>query len=90
MANGTPIANPVWQDIQGIFAPFTSNMMWRFNLGVYENVSANASIIYDRIGPGGDMPPPPFPPLSDAQVQTFKNWMDHGCPQTATPVSATA
>lgn len=91
MANGTPIANPVWQDIQGIFAPFTSQMMWRFNLGSYEDVSANASIIYGRISdPDDPMPPLPFPPLSQAQIQTFKNWMDQGCPQTAGSAPAAA
>ena len=89
MANGTPIANPVWQDIQGMFAPFTSQMMWRLDLGSYENVSVNASIIYDRISdPDNPMPPLPFPPLSQAQIQTFKNWMVQGCPQTAAPAAA--
>jgi hypothetical protein len=84
MANGTPVANPGWEDIQGIFAPFTSQMMWRLNLGDYENVKANAQIILLRLTqPGLTMPPPGFPPLTQAQVTTFQNWVDQGCPQTA-------
>jgi hypothetical protein len=84
MSNGTPVTNPGWQDVAGIFAPFTSQMMWRFNLGSYEDVSANAQIILLRIKTFGDMPPPPFPPLTAAQIQTFQNWVDQGCPQTPT------
>jgi hypothetical protein len=84
MANGTPVANPVWADIKGMFAPFASQMMWRLNLGSYEDVAANAQIIYLRlVTPGLTMPPPPYPPLTPAQIHTFKNWMDQGCPQEA-------
>jgi hypothetical protein len=93
MSNGTPVTNPGWQDVAGIFAPFTSQMMWRFNLGSYEDVSANAQIILLRIKTFGDMPPPPFPPLTPTQIQTFENWVNAGCPQTAPSgggVSATA
>ncbi|HEU0015186.1 MAG TPA: hypothetical protein VFQ45_15960 [Longimicrobium sp.] len=92
MANGTPVANPGWDDIQGIFAPFRSQMMWRFNLGSYEDVAANAQIILLRIQTTGDMPPPPYPPLTDAQITTFKTWVNNRCPLTAptTPSSATA
>lgn len=86
MANGTPVANPGWDDIQGIFAPFRSQMMWRFNLGSYEDVAANAQIILLRIQTIGDMPPPPYPPLTAAQITTFQTWVQNGCPQT--PVSA--
>lgn len=87
MANGTPVANPGWEDIQGIFAPFTAQMMWRFNLGSYEDVAANAQIILFRLQ-GGDMPPPPFPPLTAAQLTTFQTWVANGCPQTASATSA--
>ncbi|HYW10729.1 MAG TPA: hypothetical protein VE871_02200 [Longimicrobium sp.] len=86
MANGTPVANPGWDDIQGIFAPFRSQMMWRFNLGSYDDVAANAQIILLRILTIGDMPPPPYPPLTDAQITTFQTWVENGCPQT--PLSA--
>jgi hypothetical protein len=83
MANGTPIANPGWQDIQGMFAPFASQMMWRLNLGSYADVSANAQIILLRISdPAVIMPPPPFPPLTVDQIGTFRNWVAQGCPET--------
>jgi hypothetical protein len=90
MANGTPVANPGWDDIQGIFAPFRSQMMWRFNLGSYEDVAANAQIILLRIQVMGDMPPPPYPPLTDAQITTFQTWVQNGCPQTAPSASGGA
>jgi hypothetical protein len=89
MANGTPVANPGWDDIQGIFAPFRSQMMWRFNLGSYDDVSANAQIILLRIKTFGDMPPPPYPPLTPAQITTFETWVQNGCPETA-PTAAAA
>lgn len=90
MANGTPVANPGWDDIQGIFAPFRPQMMWRFNLGSYEDVAANAQIILFRIKTVGDMPPSPYPPLTPAQIQTFQNWVDQECPQTPQTGSAPA
>jgi hypothetical protein len=55
-------------------------MMWRFDLTRYDDVKANASVIYGMIVPGGGMPPPPFPPLPDAQVKLFQQWMFEGCP----------
>ena len=59
-------------------------MMWRFDLTKFEDVQANASLIYAQLIPVGgviNMPPPPFPPLTDAQVAMFKKWMDEGCPR---------
>lgn len=85
MANGTPVLNPGWQDIQGMFSQFASNMAWRLNLNDYDDVKANAQTILLRISTPGDMPPPPFPALTDAQVITFKTWVDHGCPQNPLP-----
>jgi len=90
MANGTPVENPGWEDIQGIFAPFTAQMMWRLDLGSYSDVAANAQIILLRIVTFGDMPPPPFPPLTPAQITTFQNWVNNGCPQNPGPPSADA
>lgn len=90
MANGTPVANPGWDDIQGIFAPFRSQMMWRFNLGSYDDVKANAQIILLRIVTFGDMPPPPYPPLTSAQITTFQTWVQNGCPETAPSTSSAA
>ena len=69
-------------DIAPIFSPFRAAMRWRFDLLDYDNVKANAPIIWGRISsPEIDvpMPPPPFPPLSPAQIAAFKQWMDEGC-----------
>jgi len=68
-------------DIMPIFKQFQGPMMWRFDLTSYEAVMANAATIYGRISnPGNPMPPPPFPPLTQEQIQTFQNWMNQGCP----------
>jgi hypothetical protein len=52
-------------------------MMWRFDLTNYDQVRANAQVIYGRIN-GGGMPPPPFDPLTLEQIQLFQQWMDEG------------
>ena len=70
-------------DIMPLFNQFKGQMMWRLDLTNYEHVKANARIIYDRIADPnllGPMPPPPFDPLTSEQVQTFRQWMDEGCP----------
>lgn len=68
-------------DIMPIFKQFQGPMMWRFDLTSYEAVMANAATIYGRISnPGNPMPPPPFPPLTAAQIQMFQSWMNQGCP----------
>ncbi len=70
-------------DIQPIFAQFVAQMRWRFDLTRYEDVRANADMIYSLISaddPDGRMPPPPFDPLSSAQVAAFKSWKDAGFP----------
>lgn len=66
-------------DIRPIFKQFQGPMMWRFNLTDYNAVLGNAQLIYDKIS-AGNMPPPPFPPLTAAQIKTFEDWMDQGCP----------
>ena len=71
-------------DVAPIFSPFRAAMRWRFDLLDYENVKANASIIWGRISvketPTGQipMPPPPFPPLTSTQIATFQQWMEDG------------
>ena len=55
-------------------------MLWRFDLAHYEAVRANAELIYANISPGGGMPPPPLPPLSPADLQTFESWIAEACP----------
>ena len=73
-------------DIAPMFSEFQSHMRWRFNLLDYENVKANAEMIYGRISVTETitgtvpMPPPPFTPLTTTQVGKFRQWMDEGCP----------
>jgi hypothetical protein len=55
-------------------------MMWRFDLTDYSAVVANAETIYGRISSvDSPMPPPPFPMLTQAEIQTVKEWIDGGC-----------
>ena len=54
--------------------------MWRFDMTSYEQVKANADLIWKRISdPGNPMPPPPFDPLPRQQIETFQNWIRDGC-----------
>ena len=66
-------------DVAPMLAPYRENMLWRFDLGDYAAVTANAQIIYGALR-GGSMPPPPLPVLSGADTATFKSWMDDQCP----------
>ena len=66
-------------DIKPLFEPFASAMMWRFDLTDYEAVLANCQTIADRLGQ--DMPPPPFPLLTDDQQALFARWIANGCPR---------
>ena len=66
-------------DIMPLFNQFSGQMMWRFDLTNYDQVRANAQVIYGRInGDGGPMPPPPFDPLTTEQIQLFQQWMAEG------------
>jgi hypothetical protein len=70
-------------DVMPILFQFKGQMMWRLDLTSYEQVKANAQLIYDVITAGPDsphtrMPAPPFPPLTESQIQTFKQWMVDG------------
>jgi len=67
-------------DIAPMFAPYRDNMMWRFDLGDYDAVKANAAAIYGQISSAGGMPPPPLPPLEPSDVATFMSWMAESCP----------
>jgi hypothetical protein len=70
-------------DIKPLFAQFVGEMRWRLDLTRYEDVRANAQLIYTFIrsaDPDGRMPPAPFEPLSLEQVAQFKRWMDEGFP----------
>jgi hypothetical protein len=66
-------------DIGPLFKQFQGPMMWRLDLTSYDAVKANAPLIFGQISTQL-MPPPPFPPLSDAQVATFAAWMKQGFP----------
>jgi hypothetical protein len=70
------------RDIAPALAPYRDNMMWRFDLGDYEAVKANAQLIFANISPtdGSQMPPPPLPRLRPAEVAVFNSWMSEGCP----------
>ena len=71
-------------DIKPIFAPFVGEMRWRLDLTNYDDVRANAALIYTYIrsaDPDGRMPPPPFDPLTLEQIAHFKTWIDEGFPR---------
>jgi hypothetical protein len=68
-------------DIAPMLAPYRDNMLWRLDLTDYEAVKANATAIRDHIDPsGGDMPPPPLPPLDPGDIGVFQAWITEGCP----------
>jgi hypothetical protein len=66
-------------DIQPLFKQFQGPMMWRLDLTSYDTVKANAALIYGQISTQS-MPPPPFDPLTAAQIATFQAWMNAGYP----------
>ncbi len=62
-------------DIVPIFYQFKKQMMWRFDLTNYDDVKANYGQILSRISSKDNpMPPPPFAPLSQKDIDTFKAW----------------
>jgi hypothetical protein len=72
------------KDIAPVFRQFRGSMMWRLDLTKFEDVKANAAMIYSQIVPNEGsvgMPPPPYPPLTNEQVASFKSWMDEGFPR---------
>ncbi|MES1245627.1 MAG: hypothetical protein ABUT39_28735 [Acidobacteriota bacterium] len=79
---GAPESVSFANDIMPLFKQFQGPMMWRLDLTSYDAVKANAQTIYGLISaaPPNNMPPPPFPPLTDEQIATFKAWMDTGFP----------
>ena len=76
---GAPASVSFANDIMPLFKQFQGPMMWRLDLTNYDAVKTNAQTIYDQISTQS-MPPPPFPPLTDAQIAAFKLWMDSGFP----------
>jgi hypothetical protein len=55
------------------------NMAWRFGLTTYDDVKANAMLIYSRMtNLSAPMPPPPYPPFTPEQIALFNQWMLDG------------
>lgn len=77
------MATPTFNDdIMPFLYPWRAQMLWRLDLTKYEDVKANAEVIYGQIsGETGQMPPPPFDPLTSEQISAFKSWMDGGYPE---------
>lgn len=67
------------KDIVPIFRQFRGSMTWRLDLTKFDDVKSNAAMIYNQISTK-QMPPTPFPPLTQQQVALFKVWMDSGFP----------
>ncbi len=69
-------------DIAPILFKYRGQMAWRLDLASYDDVKANAPIIYEFISysPGNPpaMPPPPFSPFPQEFVQLFQTWMNTG------------
>jgi hypothetical protein len=66
-------------DIAPMFKPFDVNMAWRFGLTTYDDVKANAMLIYSRMtNLSSPMPPPPYPPFTAEQIALFNQWMLDG------------
>jgi hypothetical protein len=65
-------------DIRPLFRPQdVEEMSWAFDLSSYEDVRANAEVIYQRLADGSM---PCDGPWDDAQVQRFRDWIDAGGP----------
>lgn len=65
------------EDIAPLFKQFRGQMIWRFDLADYDDMRANADLVYEMIS-SSQMPPPPFDPFSSDQTKMFKAWMAGG------------
>jgi len=66
-------------DIAPTLFKYRGQMAWRLDLANYDDVKANAAIIFEFIsGDSPGMPPAPFDPLPQAFVQAFNTWMNTG------------
>jgi hypothetical protein len=65
------------KDIVPMFYEFRGPMLWRLDLTKYEDVKANAAMIYSQMSQQ-NMPPPPFPPFTANQTSLFQQWMTEG------------
>jgi hypothetical protein len=72
------------KDIRPLFTERDVHAMSKaFNLASYDEVKANAAIIYDRVrGIGGAVMPPPPPrgegPWPQAHIELFAQWIAGG------------
>ncbi|MGB1242427.1 MAG: tyrosinase family protein [Chitinophagales bacterium] len=88
----TPIT---WNEIQHFFTPGEIGCMknrtgghGKIDLGSYESVKANAGLIYQRVADGSM--PLGGTPWKKAKVGQFLDWVQHGCPETASESEAHA
>jgi uncharacterized membrane protein len=66
-------------DIQPLFTQFRGQMLWRLDLTSYDQVKANAQLIYAKLTSKDDpMPPAPFEPLTKDQKDKFLQWINDG------------
>ncbi|HYE27180.1 MAG TPA: hypothetical protein VEA61_02950 [Allosphingosinicella sp.] len=90
----TPSPPTFDDDIAPPLFEYAGPMAWRLDLTSYDDVKANAAIIYGQIqygpspGPGlppaaPGMPPPPFPPFDQSYIDLFGQWIKNGCPKSA-------
>jgi hypothetical protein len=63
-------------DIAPTLFKYRGQMAWRLDLASYDDVKANAAIIFAQLtsNPPG-MPPPPFNPFPQSFVDAFNTWM---------------
>lgn len=67
------------RDIAPLFTLYRAGMLWRFDMTKYEDVKAHARPILARIR-NGNMPPPPYPSLTEAEIARFVAWMQQDYP----------
>ena len=65
------------KDIVPMFYEFRGPMLWRLDLTKYEDMKANAAMVYNQMIQNG-MPPPPFPSFTADQIKLFQQWMTEG------------
>lgn len=67
------------RDIAPMFKLYRAAMLWRFDMTRHEDVKAHARPILARIR-SGNMPPPPYTPLTEQEVARFAAWIEQGFP----------
>lgn len=67
------------RDIAPLFVQYRASMLWRLDLSNYEDMKLNADMVLSQID-SQSMPPPPYPPMTPAQIVLFKAWMQQGFP----------